>query len=122
MTIKHLLSWLETKGYTNIDQREVVGWIYRVDAELWRDVIRTREGGEAVPMPEPYDPDHPDTVLLLGAPDDDAYTAYVEYKICLEHEEAERAADAAALYNARIDNWTRYYFRTHRGRRVPLRY
>lgn len=122
MTVGRVLSWLEAHDYAGISQEDVVEWLYRLDVELWRDVIRVREGGDTVPMPAPYSPDEKETVLLVGVPEDEIYTAYAEYKICLSRGEEEKAADAAALYNARLDQWTKYYYRTHRGRRVPFRY
>lgn len=90
-------------------------WIMDINRELYHDVIRRHElnAGETMPDPPADFPEDQDKALVVGAPYDDLYDLYVFARVDLANRESDNYNASASVYAQRVDEWRRYYHRTH---------
>ncbi len=122
MTVKDVITWATHNVYEEADHEAIAGWLSRLDARIYRDIIRPRAGHESYEEPKEYSAERGEQVLLLAVPDDELYHAYIEYRLRTQLGEDARAGDAAALYNELYRAFAVAYTREHPAGRVRFRY
>lgn len=114
MTIKECIDLVDNVKPNQYSIEEKVRWLSFLDGVIINDVIKTHEGyRNEYEEFEGYSPDEPGTKLIIGAPYDRVYEAYLKMKIDEENGETARYNCSAAMYNAYLMAYKNYYNRTH---------
>lgn len=91
---------------------EKVGWLSYLDGTIWNDIIKTHEDAPEGEF-EPYVPEDTGRELLAGVPYDEMYCAYLKMRIDEANGETGRYNNSAAMFNAHLEEFAKYYNRTH---------
>lgn len=114
MTIGEAIRQLDAIKPNAVDRAAKVRWLAEVDWAVYRELVRTHEGGEDLVF-EGYDPDGDsgadDKLLLAVPPYDRMYVQYLACQIDLQNQEYDLYQNDAALYNQSYDDYAKYYNR-----------
>lgn len=114
MTIGEAISQLDALKPNAVERSVKVRWLEEVDWAVFRELVQTHEGGEALVF-EGYDPEAEsgaDTKTLLAVkPYDRMYVQYMASQIDLQNQEYDLYANDAALYNQTYSDYSKYYNR-----------
>ena len=114
MTIKECIDIVDNLKPNQYSIKEKVGWLSFIDAIIINDVLKTHEGYDGrYDMFEGYSEDKLSVALIVPNPYDRLYTAYLQMKIDSENGETARYNNSAALYNAYMMEYRKYYNKTH---------
>lgn len=96
-----------------------VRWLWRLDAELCRDIFARY--GDA-PVPRDSEMTAADRELLLGEEFSDLYISYLTMKMELHSGNITGYVNAAALYNSAYLSFMQHYNRTHvaKGAKISI--
>ena len=116
MTIEEAIREAEELTPDQIDRAVKIGWLGKLDGQIFRDIISTHERDEGTPDSfTPYDQyTDQDTALLAPAPHDEMYLFYLEMKAELTNKEYEKYNNSAVLFNQAYMKYAREYHRNHR--------
>ena len=90
-------------------------WLSTLDGKIWREIIRTHEGGNV--WCGPYRDGQ--EILLIGEPyGEDIYYYYLQAMIAAENSETQRYNKRMTMFNAAYQEWTDFYNRTHKPKRA----
>lgn len=94
--------------------KEKVMWLSFIEAIIINEVLKTHEGYDGrYDMFEGYSEDKLTVKLIVPAPYDRLYTQYLKMKIDEANGEITRYNNSAALYNAYMSEYRKYYNKTH---------
>lgn len=114
MTINQAIMQVNELLENNISEDVKIKWLSDLDYGIFLDVILTHEVTGDVDF-TPYDADTDrDTVLLIPAPFDGMYTAYLKMKINSELYEYARYNANREEFNAMLADFKAYYNRNYR--------
>lgn len=114
MTIKECIDIVDNLKPNQYSIKDKVGWLSFIDAIIINDVLKTHEGYDGrYDSFEGYSEDKLSTPLIVPNPYDRLYTAYLQMKIDSENGETARYNNSAALYNAYMMEYRKYYNKTH---------
>ena len=89
-------------------------WLEAVDRQVYEEIIKGREGAEAVEYPTYTDNDG-ERVLLVPPPYDMLYVYRLESEICYALQEIDRQANALTRYNEQMAAFAAKYAREHKA-------
>ena len=95
-----------------------IAWLQMVDQQVYEEIIKGREGADAVTLPD-YTDNNGERVLLVPPPYDMLYVYRLEAEICYKNQEIDRQANALTRYNELMDAFAKKYAREHRSRPHP---
>lgn len=95
----------EQRPHTYSDET-VAGWVFGLDREI---ALHLGKEGAAYEWPEDGD-----RKLYVPAPFDDLYTLYCFAKIDFMNREYDHYGNSYALYDARLEEFTKHYIRENR--------
>ncbi|MBQ6928067.1 MAG: hypothetical protein IJQ36_07140 [Oscillospiraceae bacterium] len=107
MEIIERLDLLEPNDYA---PEQKLRWLSTLDGKIYREIIRTHEGGGA--WPGPYL--HGDEELIVPLPyGEDIYYHYLQAMIAAENSETQRYNKRMTMFNAAYQGWTNWYNASH---------
>lgn len=114
MTIKDCIDMvdnLKPNQYTILDK---VQWLSFIEGVIINDVLKTHEGYDGKYDDfSGYSEDKLSVPLIVQSPYDRLYTAYLKMKIDEENGETARYNNSAAMFNSYMDEFKKYYNKTH---------
>ena len=90
-----------------------VEWLSYLDAQLFVELIQTRENPEGITYSRYY-PDNMDQELIIPFPYDKVYVSYLKMKVLEAYGDTEGYNNAAYLYNQDMSEFKSHWGRTHR--------
>ena len=122
MTIIEAINGIDTLKPNTYTQEQKIAWLSALDGRMKADVIDTHEGGEKVVFEGYNEATDPDTPLIITAPYDEVYITYLEMKIDFANAEYDKYNNSAYLFNSQLDEYKKYYNRTHMPKGIPILY
>lgn len=110
---------LKPNAYT---QSEKIEWLSTLDGMVKRFVIDTHEGGEGIVFNGYDDETTLDTVLLVKAPYEDIYIAWLESKIDYHNGEYVKYNNSITRYNDIYQGYANDYNRKHMPKGSNIKY
>lgn len=111
MTIHEAIEKIDSLNPNQYSEEVMLTWLSNLDAIIYNDVVMRHH-----PLPEnpfmPYTMDDIDNQLLVEAPYDELYIAYINMKIDEANQETARYNNSVAIFDARYREFTKYYNRT----------
>ena len=110
---------LKPNAYTPYEK---IDWLSTLDGMVKRFVIDTHDGGEKIVF-KGYDDETPiDTELLVKAPYEDIYIAWLESKIDYHNGEYVKYNNSITRYNDIYQGYCNDYNRTHMPKGSQIKY
>ena len=120
MTINEAIARVDDLRDNTVATDIKIAWLQMVDQQVYLEIIKGREGAEAVTIPDYSDNDNNGgRVLLVPPPYDMLYVYRLEAEICYKSEEIDRQANALTRYNELMDAFAKQYAREHRSLPQP---
>ena len=117
MTIQEVVDIVDAIKPNQYGIEEKTRWLSFLDAIIINDVLKTHEGYEGQYDDfVGYSPDNTGAGLIVGAPYDVLYEAYLKMKIDEENGETARYNNSATMFNSYFDAYKKYYNKHH----IPL--
>ena len=114
MTINEAINMLDSQKHNTFSRQDKLHWLSRLDGQIHRELLCLY--GKKPEDFTGYTPEtDPDTTLLVPAPWDEIYLHYMTAQVDYLSGEMTRYANAAALYNAVLAAYVRYFNRTHQA-------
>ena len=113
MTISDAITMVDALRPNQYSKDMKIRWLSRLDGMIWREVIRTHEGGA-----ETFDGYSSEELeskeMLVAVPyDEDVYNNYLQAMIDRENGEAGKYSQSITLFNAAFVRWRNWYNREH---------
>lgn len=117
MTVQECIDIVDNVKPNQYSKEDKVGWLSFVDGIIINDVLKTHEDyrGQYDDFTG-YNPERTDIGLVAPPPYDRLYVAFLKMKIDEENGETARYNNSAAMYNAYMMEYRKYYNKIH----VPL--
>lgn len=113
MTIREAITDIDTLYPNAYTERVKRKWLSDIDRFVFDEIIKTHEDAETDHF-DGYAEDTPDsTELLVPAPYDDIYRAYLTKEIDRSNGETGKYSNSVTIFNSSYDTYYRYYNRTH---------
>ena len=109
MTINEAIARVDDLRDNTVRTNIKISW-----QQVYLEIIKTREGADAVTFPD-YSDNNGEQVLLVPPPYDMLYVYRLEAEICYRSEEIDRQANALTRYNELMDAFAKHYAREHRS-------
>jgi hypothetical protein len=117
MTLQEVVGIVDAVKPNQYGIEDKTRWLSFLDAIIINDVIKTHEGYEGQYEDfTGYSPDETNVHLVVGAPYDVLYEAYLKMKIDEENGETARYNNSATMFNSYMDAYKKYYNKHH----IPL--
>lgn len=114
MTIKECIDIVDNAKPNQYSIKEKVMWLSFVDETIINDVLKTHEGYDGrYDNFEGYTEDKLSVPLIVPSPYDRLYPQYIKMMIDSENGETARYNNSAALYNTYLNEYKKYYNKTH---------
>lgn len=114
MTIKECIDIVDNAKPNQYGIKEKVMWLSFVDETIINDVLKTHEGYDGrFDNFEGYTEDKLSVPLIVPSPYDRLYPQYIKMMIDSENGETARYNNSAALYNTYLNEYKKYYNKTH---------
>lgn len=114
MTINEAIARVDDLRDNTVATDIKIAWLQMVDQQVYLEIIKGREGAEAMTIPD-YRDNNGGRVLLVPPPYDMLYVYRLEAEICYKSEEIDRQANALTRYNELMDAFAKHYAREHRS-------
>lgn len=114
MTINQAIARIDNLRDNSMTADIKIMHLEAVDRQVYEEIIKGREGAEAVDFPTYADNDGEKT-LLVPSPYDMLYVYRLESEICYTLQEIDRQANALTRYNELMDAFARKYAREHQA-------
>ena len=114
MTINQAIARIDNLRDNSMTADIKIMHLEAVDRQVYEEIIKGREGAEAVDFPTYTDNDG-EKVLLVPSPYDMLYVYRLESEICYTLQEIDRQANALTRYNELMDAFARKYAREHQA-------
>lgn len=122
MTLKECIDRVDSVKPNQYSIEQKVAWLSYIDGIIKNDVIDTHElpdGWEEFEFMA-YNPDDLTKGLLIPAPYDELYVAYIKMRIDEENGETARYNNSSAMFNAYMDDlakaWNRQFVPKYNGK------
>ena len=116
MTINEAIARVDDLRDNTMAPNIKIAWLQMVDQQVYEEIIKTREGADAVTFPDYSDNDNNgERVLLVPPPYDMLYVYRLEAEIYYKNQEIDRQANALTRYNELMDAFAKQYAREHRS-------
>lgn len=116
MTINEAIARVDDLRDNTVATDIKIAWLQMVDQQVYLEIIKGREGADAVTFPDYSDNDNNgERVLLVPPPYDMLYVYRLEAEICYRSEEIDRQANALTRYNELMDAFAKKYAHEHRS-------
>ena len=114
MTIKEVVDIVDSVKPNQYGIEEKVRWLSFLDSIIINEVIKNYEEyeGEYDDF-DGYSPDRTDTALIVKAPYDNLYEAYLKMKIDEENGEMARYNNSATMFNSYMEAYKKHYNKNH---------
>ena len=99
--------------YNTYTAGQKAAWLSKLDAMVWEQILKPREGGETVPFPGYTGDTDRDTVLLVPSPYDSLYLRWLEAQIHYHNGEIPRYNNAITLFNTEYNAYAAACTRAH---------
>ena len=114
MTIKECIDIVDNAKPNQYGIKEKVMWLSFVDETIINDVLKTHEGYDGrYDNFEGYTEDKLSVPLIVPSPYDRLYPQYIKMMIDSENGETARYNNSSALYNTYLNEYKKYYNKTH---------
>jgi len=114
MTIKEVVDVVDSVKPNQYGIEDKVRWLSFLDAIIINDVIKTHEGYEGQYEDfKGYSPDEANVSLIVEAPYDVLYEAYIKMKIDEENGETARYNNSATMFNSYMETYKKHYNKHH---------
>lgn len=114
MTIKECIDQVDNVKPNQYSVEDKVAWLSFLDGIIINDVLKTHEGYDSkYDEFEGYSPDRLGTKLIVEAPYDSLYPAFLKMKIDEENGETARYNNSATMYNSYLSVYKKWYNKTH---------
>ena len=114
MTIKDCIDMVDNIKPNQYTIKDKVMWLSFIEGVIINDVLKTHEGyDEKYDDFSGYSEDKLSVPLIVSSPYDRLYTAYLKMKIDEENGETARYNNSAAMFNSYMDEFKKYYNKTH---------
>lgn len=114
MTIKECIDIVDNAKPNQYSIKEKVMWLSFVDETIINDVLKTHEGYDGrYDDFKGYTEDKLSVPLIVPSPYDRLYPQYIKMMIDSENGETARYNNSAALYNTYLNEYKKYYNKTH---------
>lgn len=114
MTIKECIDLVDNLKPNQYSIEDKVEWLTFLDHKVINDVLKTHEGYDGrYDLFDGYSPEKLGVGLIVPAPYDRVYTAYLNMKIDEANGETARYNNSAALYNAYWLEYKKWWNKTH---------
>ena len=114
MTINQAIARIDNLRDNSMTADIKIMHLEAVDRQVYEEIIKGREGAEAVDSPT-YNDNDGEKVLLVPSPYDMLYVYRLESEICYTLQEIDRQANALTRYNELMDAFARKYAREHQA-------
>lgn len=115
MTIKECIDIVDNVKPNQYSIEDKVRWLSFVDRIIINDVIKTHEGYKnEYEEFEGYSADKLGTKLVLDAPYDEVYVAYIKMRIDEENGETARYNNSSTMFNTYMSEFKKHYNKYHR--------
>lgn len=119
MTIAQAIAAASKLRESDIPEDMMVGWLSKLDGQIYVDVIQQHIGGTTIPMPDYGPGTDVETELLVPHPWDELYVYFLAMRIDMAQGEMELANADNIVYMELYQQWVNSYTRTHRQRSMP---
>ena len=122
MTISEAITMVDSLKPNGYSQTDKIEWLSLVDGMIKANIIDKHEGSEGITF-NGYDDNTPDdTELLVKAPYDELYVAWLSSKIDFYNGEYAKYNNNIVRYNDTMSAFANYYNRTHmpNGKRIKF--
>ena len=114
MTLKECIDIIDSNKPNQYTITDKVRWLSFIEEIIINDVLKTHEGYDGrYDDFTGYSDDKISVTLIVPSPYDRLYTAYLKMKIDEENGETARYNNSAAMFNAYLSEYKKYYNKTH---------
>jgi hypothetical protein len=114
MTVKEVIDIVDSVKPNQYGIEDKIRWLSFLDAIIINDVIKTHEGYEGQYEDfKGYSPDEMNAHLVVKAPYDVLYEAYLKMKIDEENGETARYNNSATMFNSYLEAFKKHYNKHH---------
>ena len=115
MTVKECIDMVDNVKPNQYGIEDKVRWLSFIDRIIVEDVIKTHEGyHDEYEEFEGYSEDKLGAKLIVDAPYDELYVAYLKMKIDEENGETARYNNSATMFNSYMTEFRKHYNKHHR--------
>lgn len=115
MTIKECIDIVDNVKPNQYSIEDKVRWLSFVDRIIINDVIKTHEGYQnEYEEFEGYSSDKLGEKLVLDAPYNELYVAYIKMRIDDENGETARYNNSSTMFNSYMEEYKKHYNKHHR--------
>ena len=112
MKASEMLDRVDTFKPNQYTEPQKLGWLLQLDGQIWREIIRTHEGGEDIAQPDGSA--GVERELLVPEPwAGDLYNYWLQAMIDRVNGEIGKYNQTSQLYNQAYLTYAGYYNRTH---------
>ena len=109
MTVNELIEKVDRLRPNQIAGEDKLAWIVQLENLIWREIIRTHEGGEEMEFSEPDG----DSQLTAPSAFEELYRYWLEGHIAYANDEIERYNNAAQAFGNSFADFRDWYNREH---------
>ena len=114
MTIKECIDRVDSVKPNQYSIEDKVRWLSFIDHTIINDVLKTHEGyDQKYDEFDGYTEDRLSDGLIVEAPYDSLYEAYLKMKIDEENGETARYNNSATMFNSYMTSYKKYYNKHH---------
>lgn len=114
MTIQECIDMVDNVKPNQYSVEDKVRWLSYLDGIIIEEVLKTHEDyDEKYDEFTGYSAERTGAGLIVGAPHDILYTAYLKMKIDEENGETARYNNSATMFNSYMLEYRKHYNRTH---------
>jgi len=116
MTVYEAVSKAQEMRPSEVTVAQLVQWLAALDGQIWTEVVSQYDGHvpDTMPVYGEQDADsEEETELMVEAPYDDMYVAYLIMRIDLYNADYERYNNEAVLFNEIWQRYVNWYNRNH---------
>lgn len=115
MTIKECIDMVDNVKPNQYEIEDKVRWLSFLDHIIINDVIKTHEGyNNEYEEFDGYSSDRLGVKLIVEAPYDELYVAYLKMKIDEENGETARYNNSATMFNSYLTEYRKHYNKHHK--------
>ena len=122
MKIGEVIARVDELRRNDIDKKEKVRWLSRVDWKVKHQLIDTHQGAEQVDFAGYNEHTSMDTTLLVPEPYDEMYEHYLISQIEYAHQQEDRYNNAKDLFDQAWDEFAGWYNSTHMPKPHKLKF
>lgn len=122
MKIGEVIARVDELRRNDIDKKEKVRWLSRLDWKVKHKLIDTHQGAAQVDFAGYNEHTSMDTDLLVPEPYDEMYEHYLIAQIEYAHQQEDRYNNAIDLFDQVWDEFAKWYIHTHKPIPIKLKF